>query len=109
MTDTKMTDPFYCGPNITVPKPHAHNRHPHSPESSDRVAVKYWLQFADFYQWPHITTFSSWEDLHAKLDGLDFLRVHELMMARNKGTKAILESGWGDIARLARVRARTQL
>lgn len=26
-------------------------------------AIKHWIKFADFYVWPHIQTFDSWEEL----------------------------------------------
>ena len=29
----------------------------------DKDAILAWLQFADFYQWPHISVFNSWEHL----------------------------------------------
>jgi hypothetical protein len=42
-------------PSVTVP---------HDPNNDvDEDAIKYWLQFSDFYVWPHIQTYDSWEDL----------------------------------------------
>lgn len=54
--------------NITVTKS-AIRRHPdvtvpHDPNNDrDEAAIKYWLKFSDFYVWPHIQTYDSWEDL----------------------------------------------
>jgi hypothetical protein len=42
-------------PRVTVP---------HDPNNdNDEEAIKYWLQLSDFYVWPHIQTYDSWEDL----------------------------------------------
>jgi hypothetical protein len=47
-------------------------RHPsaavaHDPNNdADEAAVKYWLQFSEFYQWPHVQTFDSWDQLISK-------------------------------------------
>jgi hypothetical protein len=45
------------------------HRHPsvlvvHDPNNDkDPEAIKYWLRSSDFYAWPHIQTFNSWDDL----------------------------------------------
>ncbi|UJR36816.1 hypothetical protein I4U23_029530 [Adineta vaga] len=33
----------------------------------DRTSIRYWLNFSDFYQWPHITYYESTDDLIQKL------------------------------------------
>ena len=29
----------------------------------DEAAIKFWISFSDFYVWPHIQTFGSWDEL----------------------------------------------
>jgi hypothetical protein len=41
------------------------------------------LKFADFYTWPHIATFTSWDDLIQQLDRTDFQAVHDAMEVVN--------------------------
>jgi hypothetical protein len=42
-------------PSVTVP---------YDPNNEfDEEAIKYWISFADFYVWPHIETFDSWDEL----------------------------------------------
>ena len=33
----------------------------------DERAIRWWIQFADFYEWPHIRTFDSFDDLLRQL------------------------------------------
>ena len=61
---------------------HPNSHHPYSPNTEfaeDPEAEMYWLQFSDFYDWPHIQTFDSAKDLEEKLDNLDIWDVHEKM------------------------------
>ena len=39
--------------------------HPYSPNSdpADKTSEMYWLQFSDFYMWPHVQYFDNTEDL----------------------------------------------
>lgn len=40
---------------------------PYDPNNEkDEAAIKHWISFADFYVWPHIVTFESWDDLLSK-------------------------------------------
>ena len=41
----------------------------------------YWLQFSDFFDWPHIQYFDSAEDLVDKLSRTNLTLVHEKMAA----------------------------
>lgn len=53
-----------------------------------------WLQFSDFYQWPHITYFDSSEDLENKLESADFSRISKRMLAKNEQRKMKLLHNW---------------
>jgi hypothetical protein len=38
---------------------------------SDVAAMEFWISKSDYYTWPHVQTFSSWDDLKAKLNAPD--------------------------------------
>ena len=64
-------------------KAHPNSPHPYSPNidmPQDSEAEFYWLQFADFFQWPHVTYFDDFQDLERKLLEADFDRIHSLMV-----------------------------
>ena len=49
---------LYCMKNKELGRPHPTSLHPYSPNvyaSVDQEAESYWLQFADYYHWPHVT------------------------------------------------------
>lgn len=41
----------------------------------DESAFKHWVAYADFYQWPHIIQFDSWEDLVVKIGRTDWTAI----------------------------------
>ncbi len=53
--------------------------HAYSPNSEEYSAFSYWLQYADYYQWPFVTVFDSYEDLFTKLKNVDLKRISEKM------------------------------
>eukprot|EP01114_Cavostelium_apophysatum_P008554 TRINITY_DN2110_c0_g2_i1.p1 TRINITY_DN2110_c0_g2~~TRINITY_DN2110_c0_g2_i1.p1 ORF type:complete len:510 (+),score=56.35 TRINITY_DN2110_c0_g2_i1:26-1555(+) len=55
-------------------------RHPFDPESilTDRAALEYWLQYAWYYQWPHIQYYESWEELMVLCDGLTEEKLYDI-------------------------------
>ena len=64
-------------------KPHPSSPHPYSPNvdmPEDAEAEFYWLQLADFFQWPHITYFDDFQDLERKLIDANFEQIHYLMI-----------------------------
>jgi len=79
---------------VRDPRPHTFPPHPsqqHVPspnDNDDAEAVKYWLQFADYYTLPHITYFNSTEHLAVILQTLtaDDLKMISLQM-KNFNTK----------------------
>ena len=77
--------------------PHPNSTHPYSPnlqENVDKESEYYWLQFSDFFQWPHLTYFDDFKDLEKKLDEADFDTIHRGMMKENKRRKAVLTNNW---------------
>ena len=79
--------------------PHPNSTHfPYDPNDTiDVTSIAYWLQFADFYQFPHITYFNNWEDLFYKLEHADFPKIHEQMMAMNQQQMKQLRIDWAEI------------
>ena len=97
MVDRRMRDPWYCGDRAELPSRHPNSTHPYSPEDNDRESFLYWIKFSDFFQWPFITTFSSWEDLISKLDEADLDAIHRNMETENKKRKEKLLREWDHI------------
>ena len=80
--------------NISLPPQHPKSTHQFSPEDESVAARRYWLQMADFYRWPHVTQFSSFADLTAKLFAADFAEIHQRMMTHNAKRLKASWRGW---------------
>ena len=74
--------------------PHPNSIHPYSPNAVDEESEFYWLQLADFMQWPHITYFDDFKDLEEKLLTADFDKIHRLMVKENERKRKVLENNW---------------
>jgi hypothetical protein len=68
--------------------------HPFSPNSDEHSALKYWLQFADYYVWPFVTVFDSFDDLLEKLKAADLPRISRKMKAHNLVRETDLLNNW---------------
>ena len=76
---------------------HPNSIHPYSPnlqENVDKESEYYWLQLADFFQWPHLTYFDDFKDLERKLEEADFNKIHELMMKENERRSKEFSNNW---------------
>jgi hypothetical protein len=72
----------YCGEGSFLPQRHAASRHVRSPESSEHDDALYWLSKAEYYTtMPHVTTFSSFADLAAKLVAANFTALRASVAA----------------------------
>ena len=62
----------------------------------DAEAIAFWIKFADFYQWPHIRTFSSVDDLVAQLTdpSLDLAQMSRDVKAYNERMVLDLKNEW---------------
>jgi hypothetical protein len=91
-TDRQMNNPGYCG-GVQFQEPPAdpNSPHPFSPEDTADEAVRYWLQFADLYQFPHVQFFNSWIDLMQKLDSANFAEIHRKMAHFNSQKKIMVK------------------
>ena len=77
--------------------PHPSTYHPYNPyiEGSQEWEAKYyWLQFSDFYTWPHITYFDDFMDLEHKLMKVDFKKIHHQMVMEVESKKKSLLKTW---------------
>jgi hypothetical protein len=99
--DRTLIDNYYCGPQLKfsdMSRQHPNSNHPYSPEDIvSTEGITYWLQFADYYQLPHIRTFASWENLIEKLSIADFSTINKQMYEENLKRKTKLIENWKSI------------
>ncbi|KAL9645632.1 hypothetical protein ABK040_015847 [Willaertia magna] len=70
----------------------------YDPNSNDFDNLNYWLEFADYFVFPHLITFDSWEDLIDKIQNKVNLReVSEKMKQFNIMQKEQLKDTWARI------------
>ncbi|CAF3241234.1 unnamed protein product [Rotaria sp. Silwood2] len=67
----------------------------------DRDAIRYWLKFSDFYQWPHIIYFNSTDELVIKLKTTNLAQVSSNMKVYNANFKKNLFEQWRQILQRA--------
>ena len=95
---TFVTPPYCRNPSMDKEmKAHPSSIHPYSPNADleqDAEAEFYWLQLADFFQFPHIIYFDNVQDLERKLSTTDFDQVHKLMVEENERKKEALLNTW---------------
>lgn len=106
--DRTVTSPFYCCrsiqrnciqtlQNFTKNPDSYHSYNPNIVYSENPEDEMYWLQFSDFYEWPHIQFFDNTTDLEQKVNSTDFLYIHNKMKEENMIRKKLLLSQWKDI------------
>jgi hypothetical protein len=90
-------------------------RHPRYPvpldpnDEASPEALRYWLQFSDFYTKPHVQYFDSFEDLLVKLTTTDFKRVSLLMEQHNVHMQSRLVSQWRRILERITMRGKPEM
>ena len=100
VNDRLLTSTDYCGPNAWFAPRHPQSLHAPDPESAGAAESLYWLRLADFYQLPHITTFSSFDDLVAKLAAAgDFADLRATIARRLGEWEAELKAQWTAVIR----------
>ncbi|XP_052788969.1 uncharacterized protein LOC128223697 isoform X2 [Mya arenaria] len=101
--DRTSTTPPYCNVDKDLPwkvSKHPTSHHSYNPNAEfnqDSEAEMYWLQFSDFYDWPHIQYFDSFDDLDTKLQTVDYSAVSALMRKENAIRKHLVLSQWCSI------------
>jgi hypothetical protein len=79
---------------------HADADEPFDPnDEPSREAVAWWLQWADYYVFPHVLLFDSWEHLAELLRGADLPAVSRAMLAHAGALEAQLAQEWGSVLR----------
>jgi hypothetical protein len=99
LIDRCVSQKWYCGSAWVEPPQHPTSHHTYSPESDEPAATEYWARLADFYRWPYIQTFDSWQELMTKLNATNFDDVHRLMLVENRARKLRLLGMLGEWAR----------
>jgi len=93
VNDRTIREPFYCG-QVQDITPSNNTIHKFSPNDNIDAAYSYWLGYADYFQWPYVTVFESWEDLINKLKTLDLKKISDSMKEFNKIREADLLNNW---------------
>ena len=102
VNDRLMTSTDYCGPGAWFAPRHPQSLHAPNPEAAGGESELYWLRLAEYYQLPHITTFSSFADLAAKLNAAgDFSSLRAAIAARLEEWEGEIKADWRAV--LARV------
>ena len=63
----------------------------------DETAVRHWLRYADYYQWPHIVYFESVEDLVDKMATVDLDEISRRMREYNVRVREKIKAIWSTI------------
>ena len=93
LNERKISIVCLRGPNDI--RPHETSIHNNlSPNSDDDEPYKYWLQYADYYQWPFVTIFDDWEDLIKKLKTLNLKEISKNMEKFNDYRETDLLDNW---------------
>ena len=88
-----------CNKSSLIP---AHPSSPHNLDPNDvldPVTLRYWLKFADFYQWPGIVYFRDWEDLVAKAMNTDLVEISAIMREYKRDETQKTLKMWQNIMR----------
>lgn len=85
---------------------HADADEPFDPnDETSAEAVGWWLQWADFYTFPHVILFDSWAHLGEVLAGVDLVAVSTAMRAHNDRQAADVADAWAGVLRALPPRA----
>ena len=75
----------------------SHIYSPNVDMAEDAEAEMYWMQYADFYDWPHIQYFDNYFDLKEKLKSANLKKIHQDMMEEVELRKIQVTREWCDI------------
>ena len=90
------------------PEPTGTSKAP-SPNSDSVLSLKYWLSKCDWYHWPHVVLFSSWDDLMHKLTTTDLVKTSKAMMQHNADERSTLVNAWRPLLTRARMNGKTTI
>lgn len=63
----------------------------------DEDAIRFWLKFSDFYQWPHIVYYESVDDLVNKMAAADLKNISAAMHQHNTLVKQDIKRTWSKV------------
>ena len=89
------------GPSLIEPHPDTPHRGTDPNKLTDPNSMRHWLNFSDFYSWPHIQYFDDWEDLFVKISSADFDGISRDMMLFTKSKSKQIRKTWMDVLRRA--------
>ena len=75
----------------------AHSYNPSAQFEHSQEAEMYWLQFSDFYTYPHVHFFDTIAEVTTKLKQLDLKSIHEAMKLETEVTKMDMRSNWCEL------------
>jgi hypothetical protein len=86
-----------CQDSSSIPA-HNDSHHPFDPNNiTSPESMAYWIKFADFYQYPFIIYFDSWNDIIEKLNFHDLHNVSSLMKAFNVKDEELIGKKWNTV------------
>lgn len=86
--------------SLSVIKRHGNSNSTLRSDPNDEMnenSVLEWISLADFYQWPHITLFKSWEDLFVLLITTDLSKISLQMHKYNLQEGRRIKVTWSEI------------
>ena len=105
--DRTSTKPPYCSkfanleremrPDLTSANYMVHPYSPNIDFLEDAESEMYWLQFADYYEWPHIQHFDNYQHLKELLLNLDIAETSRLRKKELELRKHIVVNRWCNI------------
>ena len=81
----------------------------YDPNSNDNRSLHEWLGYSDYYHFPHVTKFDSWEHLLQLLEKADLNQISSAMKDYNAQTRLDLEATWKSILERAAAHSRGAL
>ena len=76
----------------------AHLYSPNIDFIDDPESEMYWLQYSDFYDWPHIQHFDSYDHLKESIINADLNSIHHDMMEELEFRRLKVTQRWCDIS-----------
>ena len=63
----------------------------------DEASIRYWMKFADYYQWPHLVYYDSIDDLVDKMGSVNLTALSTRMSEYNVQVKQHIKDQWSKI------------
>lgn len=83
--------------NSTIPPHPTQMDVPNPNDECSKSSIEHWLKFADFYNWPHIILYESFDDLISKMESTNYEEVSSKMASHNKEAKKDIVQRWKEV------------